>query len=293
MHIVTNATANGMQPESDSPEHHRLRSEFIRKLVQSRSGHHPINDQYVQGTPRTIVQFWHNLRQLPEDVEECIASWARWEEKGIRHQLFDECSAKAFISRSLGNRHERAFDNCYHPAMQADYFRLCYLHVEGGLYVDADDVCVCTDISCLFDDGRLKAQPLCYDIDSGTMVNPSMFLHTDAYAPSWIFYFNNNPLIAKRGHPIIEKALGRATDLLEDAGKDALPEIQATTGPGNLSKSIFELGTTLGGVEGGLMILRDWDSFAVSKWPLSYRNDARNWRLSNQRRFNLDSVVSE
>jgi len=239
------------------------------------------------------VQFWHNPRQLPEDVKECIASWARWEGKGIRHRLFDERSAKAFISRSLGKRHEHAFESCYHPAMQADYFRLCYLLVEGGLYVDADDVCVCTDISCLFDDGRLKAQPLCYDIDSGTMVNPSVFLHSDAYNPSWIFYFNNNPLIANRGHPIIERALRQATELLELAGEDVLPEIQTTTGPGNLSKSIFELGTTLGGVEGDLMILRDWNSFAVSKWPLSYRNDARNWRLSNQRRFNRDTVVSE
>ena len=48
--------------------------------------------------------------------------------------------------------------------MQADYFRLCYLLVEGGFYVDADDVCVGTDIGWLFEDGRLKLQPLCYDM---------------------------------------------------------------------------------------------------------------------------------
>lgn len=274
-----------MRPESDNREHNRQRSEFIRKLVQSQFNQQPINDRYVQGSPRTIVQFWHNLRQLPKDVEECIASWVRWETKGFRHRLFDERSATAFIGRSLGTRHERAFERCYHPAMQADYFRLCYLLVEGGLYVDADDVCVCTDIGRLFDDGRLKVQPLCYDIDSGTMVNPSMFLRVDAYASSWIFYFNNNPLIANRGHPIIGNALIRATGLLEFVGEDELPEIQATTGPGNLSKSIFDFGTTSGGVETDLMILRDWDSFSVSRWPLSYRNDARNWRLSNQQKF--------
>lgn len=274
-----------MQPESDSPEHHRQRSEFIRKLVQCRFDQQSINDRYAQGTPRTIVQFWHNLQQLPTDVKECIASWTRWETSGFTHLLFDEPSAKAFIGRSLGTRHERAFERCYHPAMQADYFRLCYLFVEGGFYVDADDVCVSTDIGCLFDDGRLKVQPLCYDIDSRTMVNPSVFLRADAYASSWIFYFNNNPLFASRGHPVIESALSRATGLLELAGEDALPEIQTTTGPGNLSKSIFDLGTTLGGDKSDLMVLRDWDAFAVSKWPLSFRNDARNWRLSNQRRF--------
>ncbi len=271
--------------DPDSPEHHRQRSEFIRKLVQSQFDQQSVSDRYLQGTPRTIVQFWHNTRQLPEDVKDCIASWARWNTKGYRHRLFDESSAKAFISRSLGARHEHAFARCYHPAMQADYFRLCYLLVEGGLYIDADDVCICTDIGWLFDDGRLKAQPLCYDIDSGTMVKPSAFLRVDAYAPSWIFYVNNNPLIANRGHPIIENALSRATGLLELAGKDEWLEIQATTGPGNFSKSIFELGTALGGVANDLLILRDWDSFAVSRWPLSYRNDARNWRLSNKQKF--------
>jgi len=117
------------------------------------------------------------------------------------------------------------------------------------------------------------------------MVAPSVFLHADAYNPSWIFYFNNNPLIADRGHPIIERALRQATDLLELASEDVLPEIQATTGPGNLSESIFECGAASGDVESGLVVLHDWDSLAVSKWPLSYRDDARNWRRSNQQRF--------
>lgn len=270
---------------TDSKEHHRQRSEFIRGLVQRSERQLPINERYTQGTPRTIVQFWHNLQELPEDIEQCIASWARWTTSGFKHHLFDEHSAKEFISDSLGVRHKRAFELCYHPAMQADYFRLCYLLVEGGFYVDADDVCIGTQIDWLFDDSRLKIQPLCYDIASGTMVNPSTFLQKDASNPSWIFYFNNNPLIANREHPIIDRTLRQATELLELAGEDVLPEIQSTTGPGNLSKSIFDLGIMAGGVESDLVVLRDWDSFAVSKWPLSHRGDARNWRLSNQQKF--------
>ena len=173
--------------------------------------------------------------------------------------------------------------------MQADYFRLCYVLVEGGIYVDADDVCVGTDVGWLFDDGRLKIQPLCYDVASGTMVAPSVFLRTDAYDPKWIFYVNNNPLIANRGNPIIERSLRQATNLLELANDDVLPEIQTTTGPGNLSSSIFEFCTTSGRVESDLVVLRDWDSLAVSRWPLSHRADARNWRLSNQQRFRRSS----
>jgi len=277
---------------ADCSKHDRRRSEFIRRLVQRSICQLPIDDRCTEGTPKTIVQFWHNLRELPGDVKECIASWTRWTTSGFTHRLFDEHSAKAFIRHSLDARHERAFERCYHPAMQADYFRLCYLSVEGGFYVDADDVCVGSEIGWLFDDGRLKVQPLCYDIASGTMVEPSVFLQANAYDPGWIFYFNNNPMIADRRHPIIRRALQQATNLLELAGEDVLPEIQSTTGPGNLSKSIFDLGTASGRVESELVVLRDWDSLAVSKWPLSYRNDARNWRLSNQLRLSRNDELS-
>lgn len=281
-----------MQQEPDSHEHHRQRSEFIRELVQHRTGQQSVNDQYRHPTPKTIVQYWHDIGQLPRDVSECVLSWTRWETSGFTHHLFDENTAKAFIGGTLGARYECAFDRCYHPAMQADYFRLCYLQVEGGFYVDADDVCVGSDIGKLFEDGRLKLQPLCYDIDSGKMVEPSVFLRADSYDPNWIFYFNNNPLIASQGHPVIERALSQATILLELASGDVLPEIQGTTGPGNLSKSIFDLGTTSeGGVDRDLVVLRNWDSFADSRWPLSYRRDARNWRVSNQKRFDYKEVI--
>jgi len=117
-------------------------------------------------------------------------------------------------------------------------------------------------------------------------VKPAVFLRAAAYDPSWIFYFNNNPLIAGPGHPVIEHALSQATRLLELAGKDELPEIQTATGPGNLSKSIFDLGKRTNiDIESGVFVLVGWDALAVSHWPLSYRSDARNWRLSNQKRF--------
>jgi mannosyltransferase OCH1-like enzyme len=275
-----------MQQELETPEHHRRRSEFIRKLVQCPLGQHSINDRCGQPTPKTIVQFWHDLEQLPPDVEECVRSWTVWETSGFKHKLYDGCTAGAFIRHSLDARHERAFERCYHPAMQADYFRLCYVLVEGGIYVDADDVCVGTDISWLAEDSRLKLQPLCYDIATGAMVKPAVFLRSEAYDHSWIFYFNNNPLIAGPGHPVIEHALRQATRLLELAGKDELPEIQTATGPGNLSKSIFDLGTRSDSdIESDVVVLVNWDALAVSRWPLSYRGDARNWRLSNQKRF--------
>ncbi len=232
------------------------------------------------------MQFWHDHAELPNDVAECITSWSKWERCGFVHRLFDRQSAEDFINRTLSHKHVAAFGRCYHPAMQADYFRLCYLFVEGGLYVDADDVCIATDISYLFHGPQLKVQPLCYDIDSDSMIGPTEFLRPSSELQNWIFYFNNNPLAGRKGDPIIERALTRSTRQLNKALEGEFPEIQSTTGPGNLSRTIFEMGTA-SDIEGHLLILHDWEATALSKWPLSYRSDARNWRHANQRAFDV------
>jgi hypothetical protein len=113
------------------------------------------------------------------------------------------------------------------------------------------------------------------------MIRPSVFTEPAANAGTWIFYFNNNPLIAMRGHPIIRRALTAATDALERPSSK-LPEIQSTTGPGNLTKSVFDYAKQQNDVAEMVLVLRHWEDVATSKWPLSYRRDARNWRLSNQ-----------
>jgi len=280
-------TATAMRSESDSPVHHQQRSAFIRNLVQRSSAQQATKSEALC-VPKTIVQFWNDLAKLPDDVRECISTWSRWKTSGFAHRVFDTEGAAQFIGRSLGPDHARAFTRCYHPAMQADYFRLCYLFVEGGMYVDADDVCIASDISSLFDGGSLKVQPLCYDIGSDSMVSPRDFLQPGANDEGWIFYFNNNPLIAYQGDPVVERALERATQLLNSAADGEFPEIQATAGPGNLSRAVFELGAAFAG-DDQVQILTDWDSIAVSGWPLSYRRDTRNWRLSNGKPFHAEA----
>lgn len=267
---------------------HQARSRFVRRLVQ-RAGNRVTRPAHSERIPRTIVQFWHDLERLPGDVRECIESWRGLERLGFGRLLFGDAGARRFIAERLGPRYERAYAKCYHPAMQSDYFRLCYLLTEGGCYVDADDEYHGRSIEHLFSDGRLKIQPLCYDIATDQMVPPSVFTAPSADASTWIFYFNNNPLLAVRGNPIIERALANATDALEAASWDAPPEIQSTTGPGNLTMSIFDMARGRAEIAGALVVLGDWDEVATSKWPLSYRRDTRNWRLSNQRRYRESS----
>lgn len=274
-----------MKARDPTEEDHHARSNFVRGLVQRSLEPNVAPSAISRKPPKRIVQFWNDLDRLPVDVRECIESWRKMEEKGFEIFLFDEGQARDFIRRKLSPRHEKAYDKCYHPAMQSDYFRLCYILAEGGCYVDADDVYHGSEVEHLFSDGRLKIQPLCYDISTDEMVPPSDFTQPGANALSWIFYFNNNPLSAIRDHPIIERALASATASLERDAVGQFPEIQSTTGPGNLTKSIFDAATENGQIEKALRVLRDWEDVASSKWPLSYRHDERNWRLSNQRDF--------
>lgn len=264
----------------------RLRSNFVRQFVQHFNVTVPASSSYSNATPKRIVQFWDNPAKLPSDVKECMDSWKILEQAGFEIQIYDDISAREFIKKHLGVRFEKAYDKCYHPSMKSDYFRYSYIFVEGGFYIDADDVYHGKSIDHLFTDGRLKLQPFCYDISKSQMVSPAYFTNLGQDSKSWIFYFNTTPLISSPKHPIVERALLNATLFLEKASeKEVLPEVQASTGPGNLTKSIFEILADLSCPEQEMLVLHDWEKTSTSKWPLSYRNDKRNWRLSNQQAF--------
>lgn len=262
----------------------RARSDFVRNMVQRRERAPQESAAWPGPTPKRIVQFWDDLERLPEDVKACMNSWKQLERQGFELEVFDRESASTFIRTHLGTRFVDAFNRCYHPSMMSDYFRYSFVLVEGGFYIDADDVYHGTPIGHLFVDGRLKLQPFCYDIATAQMVAPSIFTEPGADQPGWIFYFNTTPLIAPRHHPIVERALLNATASLEADSVSGLPEVQATTGPGNLTRSLFEVFSE-GCSSEAMMVAHDWELTSTSQWPLSYRSDSRNWRLSNQQAY--------
>jgi hypothetical protein len=278
-------TVNEFHEEDPLDKNHRDRSNFVRELIRRPNEPAWVPAGHLAAPPRRIVQFWDDLNRLPADVWECMESWKKLEQFGFELQVFDERSAREFIRIHLGPRYEKAFDKCYHPSMKSDYFRYSYIFVEGGFYVDADDVYHGLPIDHLFTDGRLKLQPFCYDITTAQMVPPSVFFNPGANRLSRIFYFNTTPLIAGRNHPIVKRALLNATTSLEQESKGGLPEVQAATGPGNLTRSVFEMLTPESHPEELLLVMHDWENTSTSKWPLSYRSDKRNWRLSNQQEY--------
>jgi len=257
------------------------RSRYMRRLIQEAQASEA--QRVPSKLPRVLVQFWDNPTTMPADVRECLDSWQPLEERGFERLLFDDQGARGFIAKHFGRRYSAAFEQCRHPAMRCDYFRLCFIARNGGFYVDADDCYQGGDCEYLFRDNRLKLQPLCYDVSTGTMVQTEVFTSHDNASPNWTFYVNNNPLIAPPNHPVIRLALARSTHALLSHAHDGL-DIQSTTGPGNLTASLVRhaVASQLAGRAPDFAILPTWDVIAVSRWPLSYRSDERNWRLWRQ-----------
>ncbi|WP_455707768.1 glycosyltransferase [Mesorhizobium sp. ORM8.1] len=199
-------------------------------------------------------------------------------DEGFVLRLFNDVTATSYIETFYGQRERAAFARCEHPAMRCDYLRMCVLLAEGGWYVDADDVLLGDDWKVIFRNDRMKVQPLCYDIAAGGMMPSADIWRTDLPAGNRVFYVNNDPIAAPAGHPILRLALKRATDRL--LGSDGFLEIQATTGPGNLTAALAAHAHLLQIADRrfDFELIRDWDGIAEMRWELSYRNDRRNWR---------------
>lgn len=259
-----------------------LRSGFIRELILQQIAGEFEGAPDIAATsseiPRHLVRYWHDPSDFPDDVRACLDSWSRLADHGFSFHLFDDESAAAYIVANYGERESRAFARCDHPAMRCDYLRLCFVLAEGGLYVDADDVLLGDEWETLYRDGRLKVQPLCYDIDAGEMATAADIWRAELPAGTRVFYVNNDPIAAPADHPVIRRALDAATLKLLD--EDRFREIQSTTGPGNLTAALAAHARELqrAGAAPDYEILRNWDSIAEMRWDLSYRNDARNWR---------------
>lgn len=263
-------------------EDDRLRSAFTRNITLHRSDRPAIagigSSIRPPNMPRTLIRYWHDPNDLPDDVRVCLASWDRLRDEGFEFKMFSDASAAAYIGERYGTQHLKAFARCRHPAMRSDYLRLCFVLAEGGLYVDADDVLLGDGWKTIFLNGALKLQPLCYDVSLGGMIPAAEIWRSDLPTEDRIFYVNNDPIAAPAGHPVLRRALRRATEKLLDI--DPRPEIQETTGPGNLTAALVAHARdlTLANAPFDFELLHNWDAIAETRWDLSYRADARNWR---------------
>ncbi len=263
-------------------ENENLLSDFIRDLTIAQLEENLRKKLKIEKgpsrIPKKLIQYWHDFQNIPKDVKDCLNSWERLKNQGFEIIMFDDILASKYISQKYGYRESTAFSHCEHPAMRCDYLRMCVLLAEGGLYVDADDVLLSDNWMYLFDDSRLKIQPLCYDISINGMIPQGQIWQKELPRDNRIFYINNDPIAAPANHPIIYQALTNATKKL--LTPNIKHEIQSTTGPGNLTIALanhaYYLKTK--NLPYDFEILHNWDAIAETRWELSYRDDDRNWR---------------
>lgn len=234
-----------------------------------------------------IVQFW-DTEDVPADVWDLITQWKTCIGRE-NHLLFSEGSAREFIRRNYSPRFVEAYDFCFHPAMKCDYFRLAYLYLNGGVYLDADEKPLTAIPNMDFVDGEfIILSPMIREIDERyelTAVSIQHLLNRPKSLDGPDCYFNNNRIAATRKHDIVRIALIRATNLLLDAKESGgYCDVHSTTGPTNLTCSICAhlLSTACAGESPARLFVIDWTRYCSTR-RLNYKSDSRHWGTTMRR----------
>jgi hypothetical protein len=223
---------------------------------------HSHSDAQNQVIPKTIVQFWDNP-DIPPDIARLMQSWGRCEV--FEHRIFNDQSALAFIEAHCTARVLKAFRMANHPAMRSDIFRLAYLAVRGGVYVDADDLC---------------------RHDLGPILTPGFDL---ILMQENLASIGNNFIAAAPGHPCIEFILSTIIDLvLEKQGNN----VWFLTGPGALSSGFCryyrpQLGRAR--LPAGVRVVSVFQlyDFISPHIPCRHKSDERHWNSERVRSRSL------
>jgi mannosyltransferase OCH1-like enzyme len=260
---------------SEMAETDSLRSKYMFENVFRREDVETNRSNSYGAIPNQLIQYWDE-KIIPDDVKKVMDTWSK---SDIPKIVYNRESAKKFINDNFSDEFAKAFGKCIHPAMRSDYFRLCYLYKNGGLYVDVDDKFNYVSLSFLFENNKLKLSPLCYDLSADQMVGINHFYYNLEAIPNYIYYVNNDPILTPAKHPLIELALNRATYNLLDEFTN-LKQIQSVAGPGNLSACVVQyfLNSERTNSPLDFELIMNWDDISTPQWNLEYREDQRNWR---------------
>lgn len=189
-------------------------------------------------TAVAISQYW-DTGDPPDYVGERLDSF-RDLNPDCEHRVFSEEQANRFLRARFGSREAATFGACVLPAMQADYFRYCVVHADGGVYADADLHCLARlrSLTDRLDGGQIFLSP-----------TPRTLRGLDTTRVWSDFFAFKEP-----GHPLLALTIEIATANIERRtceqvwpdGRNTVAAIWLTVGPG-----VFSL----------LRFMREWGSF--------------------------------
>lgn len=201
----------GLQIESELDHHHSFAGHsLVTPAIRRVDMAPPLADGTApaETRPRAIIQFW-NHRKPPAELRPIMQSWANAE--GYSYQRFSQASAGAFLAETLDESWLRAFGRAASPTEQSDFFRLCWLMVNGGIYADCDDW-------------------LTGDLDRFLSGTTGLVLLREPEGT-----IANNFIAAPRGHPCIVWAATAARHALLGRHTDTT---WAKTGPGLMTRAL-------------------------------------------------------
>jgi hypothetical protein len=87
--------------------------------------------------PSVVFQYWND--EPDSQVSQMLEiTRNHCEKNSVQWRFFSEKKAAEYLLDKLGVRYERAFWKCVHQAQRSAFFRYCFLLIEGGMWLDAD-----------------------------------------------------------------------------------------------------------------------------------------------------------
>lgn len=90
--------------------------------------------------PKTIIQTYYT-NEIPKEIRLATESWQLLNPE-YKYLFFDDEMCANFISDNFNKDVLKSFNSLIPGAFKADLFRYCFLYINGGVYVDIDNVCL-------------------------------------------------------------------------------------------------------------------------------------------------------
>ncbi len=238
------------------PEHTPTSMVFLVALRQSgalaplRAGEAGLH----RGIPHTIMQYWDGPYP-PPDVTELMEGWRTTHPRFTHTQINDE-EAQSFLRQHFVPPVLQAYQRCTELAQKSDLFRLAYLFIKGGFYIDADDRCLAPLPNVM----PQAATLVLYQEEYGTV--------------------GNNFIAAVPRHPVLGAALGHLVTAVNRGDRDLL---WLASGPGLLTRAVARhLATSPNPLEVELRSLRiltrrELHGAVAMHCKVTYKQSKRHW----------------
>jgi hypothetical protein len=212
----------------------------------------------AEAIPRRLFFYWD--KNPPSEIRDNFDHHASIRE--ITVDTYSQQRAEAFLYDYYGADTKDVFVKLRHPAEQADFFRPHLVYAYGGYYLDAD----------------LKIGSLEHFLELMSSSHQAMFCMTDTCL------IDNGFFGAEKNSPLMSDCINL---MLSNCYKHPQLPIDMKTGPGAftrmLARAYFRVLAFGDPIPRLKMIDRVAWKKVIETYPVTYKNDERNWQIFQAR----------